>query len=115
MGRTLVVLLAFLAGGCGDDEGGTTPDAPPAVDARPDSAIGCAAPTGPGTEHSTAIAVDETWTEEDSPHIVTFDIAVTDATLTIEPCAVVRVKTGYGIVMNGTTGTGRLVAHGETV
>jgi len=71
----------------------------------------CPAPTGPGTKHAgNAIKADETWTAAGSPHVVTFGQQVTaGATLTIEPCAVVRVQAGYKLVFeNG----GKLVANG---
>lgn len=115
--RVLAPLVAFLAAGCGggsDDP--MEPDAPPsptfdaAVPAEP-----CAAPTGAGTEHAAYVTADETWTAAASPHIVTFDIAVQGATLTIEPCAVVRIRGGYHVSIGlGDTG-GSIVAHGEVV
>jgi hypothetical protein len=109
-----LALLAMLAGACGDDEGGTTPDArppdaPPAPDAAP-----CPTPTGSGMEHSSGILADETWSAADSPHIVTFDIAVQGSTLTIEPCSEVRIRGGFGLEVGGTTGSApaAIVAHG---
>ncbi len=99
----LVVLVA-----CGGDTVDHLPDAPPAP--------GCEAPTGPGTEHSSGIQADETWTLADSPHIVTFSLSI-GATLTIEPCAVVRIRKGFSISIGGTTGfpPAALVAHGESI
>lgn len=72
----------------------------------------CKPPTGAGTTHNGAknIATDETWTAEGSPHLVTFDQhIVSGATLTIEPCAVVRVVDARGFTFD--TGA-KLVAEG---
>lgn len=68
----------------------------------------CEDPTGPGVEHSDTITADETWRAADNPHIVTFGIEVAaGATLTVEPCAIVRVRAGYTIGVEG-----NLVAEG---
>lgn len=62
----------------------------------------CPATTGPGVEHKSTISSDETWKAEDGPHLVTFTINVaTGATLTIEPCAEVRIQNGYSITVEG--------------
>ncbi|HEX7602059.1 MAG TPA: hypothetical protein VF316_10655 [Polyangiaceae bacterium] len=64
----------------------------------------CAAPTGPGTKHGgDAVTTDTVWRAADGPHTVTFGFSVQKgATLTIEPCAEVRIQGGYGITVNGT-------------
>lgn len=68
----------------------------------------CAAPGAP-IEHSTRIEADETWGP--GLHDVTFDILVHNgATLTIEPCAVVRVAETYGLHVNG---GGQIIAKGN--
>lgn len=68
----------------------------------------CAKPTGSGTKHSGTITADETWKAADSPHILTFGVKVAKgATLTIEPCAEVRIQKTYSIVAEG-----NLVAEG---
>ena len=62
----------------------------------------CAPVTGEGTKHSRAAAADETWTAATSPHVV--DAALTIAagrTLTVEPCAVVRLKGAIGLLVEG--------------
>lgn len=79
--------------------------------------VACPEARGPGTMHEGVIDSDETWTATDSPHIVTFGVEIDGATLTIEPCAVVRVQEGHTISIGGTAGTAgaMLVAHGEIV
>ncbi|HSQ64272.1 MAG TPA: hypothetical protein VLM85_13690 [Polyangiaceae bacterium] len=99
---TLLLLLVAFAG-CSPSNPNTNTDA--GADAPVST---CAAPAGPGTQHKDAIAADETWKAADGPHIVTFDINVNaGATLTIEPCAEVRIQNGYSIVVEG-----NLVAEG---
>lgn len=96
---TFVACNPDTAPGGGDGDGGGGGSAP---------VNECKAPAGPGVEHSGTIAADETWRAEDGPHIVTFGIDVADgAKLTIEPCAQVRVRAGYSIVVEGS-----LVAEG---
>jgi hypothetical protein len=71
----------------------------------------CSIPTGPGTTHEGLVTADERWTAAASPHVVTFDMTVrSGATLTLEPCAVVRIKKGYAIVAEG-----HLVAAGSAL
>ena len=111
--------LAFLCAaplGCGDSESNT-----PAPDLLGPSVTiltggDCPAPTGAGTEHSGVISADETWTAAQSPHIVKFGVDVRGATLTLEPCAVVRVKTGYSITVGGSPGSpaAALIAAGSS-
>lgn len=89
------------------------PATTPAADVGVDSPVveECPSPTGAGTQHTgTTISADETWTAAGSPHVLTFDQQVTKgATLTIEPCAVVRVKGGYKLVVDSGA---KLVAAG---
>jgi hypothetical protein len=98
----------------GPDANGPDPasdgGAGPSADAGPD--VRCVAPSGAGTTHVGTIDADETWTAADSPHVVTGDIHVVGATLTIEPCAVVRLRKGLIIDVRG---DGELNAHGEYV
>lgn len=110
MKTSLFLMFAALFGCSDGNPGGMSPDAPAAT------APGCEAPTGPGTEHSGPISVNETWTAATSPHIVTFGISITNATLTIEPCAVVRIRKGFMITVGATSGaTAAIVAHGESI
>lgn len=114
MHRYAYAMWAVLAA-CGDD--GMVrplPDSPPPPDVM--VAPPCEPPTGPGTEHSGTISADQTWTAAASPHIVTFNLSVQNATLTIEPCAVVRIRKGFMITVGATSGaTAALVAHGESI
>lgn len=62
----------------------------------------CVKPTGPGTKHSNTIMADETWKASDGPHVVTFGFKVAKgATLTIEPCAEVRLQKSHSIIVEG--------------
>jgi hypothetical protein len=69
--------------------------------------VGCATPTGGPTQHQGGVA-NETWTAATSPHVVTSDLGVT-GTLTIEPCAEVRIAEKKTINVGA---TGKLVAEG---
>lgn len=61
----------------------------------------CAAPTGAGTTHS-KVEGDETWTAAASPHIVDAAATIEEGkTLTLEPCAVVQLKAGIGLLVKG--------------
>ncbi|MFN0246803.1 MAG: hypothetical protein ACKV2T_07825 [Kofleriaceae bacterium] len=106
-----VVTFALVVG-CGDDGMvNPLPDAPP-----PDADQSCPPVTGAGTEHQGTIGLDETWTAAASPHILTFNVSVQNATLTIEPCAVVRIRKGFTITIGANTGpSAALVAQGESV
>lgn len=110
--HTIGCRIAALAGAVwlfsGCSSGGTPP-----VDGGEES---CAAPSDAGTTHQDNITADETWTAAGSPHILTFGFDVRDATLTIEPCAIVRVKKGYTLGIGQTGGAGfpaaKLIARG---
>lgn len=68
-------------------------------------------PLGEGTAHPSGLeSDDEVWTAEGSPHVVSFAVRVgAGQRLTIEPCAVVQVRSGLSIeVADG----GELVAEG---
>jgi len=91
------------------DGGGVTPDGGGAP------AIDCPAPTAGPTKHQGDVQDGEVWTAAGSPHIVEFDVNVRDGkTLTIEPCAEVRIaadkhiNVAFPLVPN----TGTLIAEG---
>jgi hypothetical protein len=94
--------VTALATACGPVPGGGTPQDK------------CPVFAGPTTHHTT-ITADETWTAAASPHLVTFGIIIEKgATLTIEPCAEVRFKADYGLVVRGrlvSEGTGTKTIH----
>jgi hypothetical protein len=130
LSRSLPLLSLLLVGLAACDEpttgsGGPTP-APPTIDpggggGTPDEdgeplpvPSRCAEPTGAPTQHGKNIETDETWGA--GVHDVIFDIGIRkNATLTIEPCAVVRVVASRGFIM-GTVNAGdggKLVAKGK--
>lgn len=73
------------------------------ADPNPDAGVqSCAAPTRGPTMHGGYLAEDETWTADGSPHLTTGDLFVeADVTLTIEPCAEVRLRTGNFLTIHG--------------
>ncbi|MBL8915472.1 MAG: right-handed parallel beta-helix repeat-containing protein [Archangium sp.] len=82
----------------------------------PDAGPRCAAPTGAPVEHNgSRIVADETWAAS-SIHLVSGTIGIgTGATVTIEPCAQVRMKVDSSIIVSGvaTPNTGTLIAEGD--
>lgn len=93
MASTLVSLAALCH--CNPSEPTTTADAGPVHM--------CPVPSGAGTTHNgDAVTADTTWRAADGPHTVTFGFIIEKAaTLTIEPCAEVRIQGGYGITVRG--------------
>ncbi|MFZ6177911.1 hypothetical protein [Nannocystis pusilla] len=76
----------------------------------------CPAPTAGPTMHDGALGMNETWTADGSPHIVTRFVSIPDgATLTIEPCAEVRMQAEAALVFGHTSSTEvtTLKAEGE--
>ncbi|HSO37657.1 MAG TPA: hypothetical protein VLT33_34260, partial [Labilithrix sp.] len=73
----------------------------------------CPAASGAGTKHEGIITADETWKAADGPHDVTFGLDIR-ATVTIEPCALVRVAKGVRISVGSSTDVGSLVARGTS-
>lgn len=113
MSRPLLTVLlsgsVLIAAGCGDDDAPADQDAAPTADA-----VSPACPietTGP-TEHAGEISADETWTALDGPHVVTANLRVNGATLTIEPCVEVQVAADVSIAIGVADGPGTLVAEG---
>lgn len=97
-------------GGISFDGGSTvTPDGgggdPPVVST-------CAPPTGAPVVHNKTVEADETWGP--GYHDVTFDVSVRNATLTISPCAIVRVVRSRGMQIGFSSGvSGKIVAKGR--
>ncbi len=71
----------------------------------------CEVPTGAGTTHSGDIMGNERWTAADSPHVITGNVRIF-STVTLEPCALVRLGDSKGIQVGSTTQMGKLVAQG---
>ena len=117
--RSIIPVVAAMltgASACTDDaspvEAGT--GEPAGVDSGSGDAAApstCApvAATAEGTKHSGNLeTAQETWTAAGSPHVIDFSIAIREGeSLTIEPCAVVRIRKDMGILVQGT-----LVAEG---
>lgn len=71
----------------------------------------CPAPTGGPTLHANSVLADATWTANTSPHVLTGNVLVpAGVTLTVAPCAEVRVRPGFDLTVQGT-----LVARGTTL
>jgi hypothetical protein len=68
----------------------------------------CPTPAGGPTLHANSVLSNETWTANASPHILTNNVLVpAGITLTVAPCADVRVRPGFDLTVQGT-----LVARG---
>lgn len=94
----------------GGDGGVTTPGGNVTAD---DLALarGCPASSGPGTDHTSTITADETWSPSGNPHRVPNNLTI-EATLTLDPCTVVLVGKVATISVGNSPKTGRLVAKG---
>lgn len=119
IGRVLGVVGVVGVAACGggsDEPADATPDAPTVVDAGVDAEPACEPPTGEGTEHQGLVAADETWTAAGSPHVVVGNVSIRGATVTVERCAVVRVRKGYVVDIGQTIGgpPAAIVARGAT-
>ncbi|MFQ5494347.1 MAG: hypothetical protein ACE5EX_03105 [Phycisphaerae bacterium] len=92
---------------------GCPPDTPmPGGGVNPTCGVGT---LGPTTHTETEITADTTWTAATSPHIVTRNLTIRNgATLTVEPCAYVRVDPDVQITagLNSLDETGTLEAMG---
>src|SRR5688572_9870876 len=76
----------------------------------------CPAPRSGPTMHEDAIGMNEVWTADGSPHIVSRFVTIpAGSTLTIEPCAEVRMQAEAALVFGnpGATMASKLIAEGE--
>lgn len=73
---------------------------------------GCAPPTGPGTDVSSTIDADQTWTAEGSPYRIAATTYVT-ATVTLQACTVVQLAGDAGLEIGNDPAPGAVVARGE--
>jgi hypothetical protein len=109
--RSALVALLVLAAGCGSSSSSTTPPptTPPGTCPAANVASTCPAAAGAGTDHSGGISTNTTWTAAGSPHRVPFTFTIAEgATLTLEPCATVKLAAGSSIFV-----AGKLVAAGQ--
>ncbi|AUX24625.1 hypothetical protein SOCEGT47_051640 [Sorangium cellulosum] len=87
-------------GGAGDGGGGGGADGGGGAGGSAEPR--CGAPSGEPTIHEGDLSESETWTAAGSPHIVSFPVRLLDGvTLTIEPCAEVRLEEDTGIAVTG--------------
>jgi hypothetical protein len=101
-------VAALALGACGGAS--STPVAPGASCPGANTASTCPAATGPGTDHSGTINASTTWTAAGSPHRVASSFTIAEAaTLTLEPCATVKLASGASLFVNG-----KLVAAGTS-
>lgn len=108
------LLLGIWLIGCGDD----TPSPDAGVNPDAGASLECPPITGEGTSHQGTIDADETWTAAGSPHLITFNLSIQGATLTIEPCAEVRIGEGYHVTIGASTPgapAARIIARGERI
>jgi hypothetical protein len=79
--------------------------------------IACGDSNGVTVQHTNNITADETWAGAGTTHVVTTSISVlAPATLTIQKCAIVKLKAGVQLVVHGGTGAGQtatLIAAGD--
>lgn len=69
--------------------------------------VACGSPNGTVVQHANDVVTDETWAGAGTVHIVESTISVmAPATLTIQKCAIVRLKAGVQIVVHGGTTAG---------
>lgn len=97
-----VVVLA-----CSDSASKSAPAADagtPAADGGADTSVPstCPAVTGAGTKHDATPTADETWTAAASPHVIGAKLSIpAGRTITVEPCAIVQIKSASGMIVEG--------------
>lgn len=105
VGRLAVVALVVFASACGGGGGGGKTVRPP-----------CGQPSGQTVSHSGQVDADETWEGNGVTHLVPGGLRINaPATVTIEPCAIVSLGPGQGILVNGDPAgarTAKLLAAG---
>lgn len=81
--------------------------------------VQCGSENGTIVQHASNVSADETWAGAGTVHLITSTINVNaPATLTIQKCAIVKLKSGVQIVVSGdATGGGiaKLIAAGDDV
>jgi hypothetical protein len=79
--------------------------------------VACGSSNGVVVQHASNVTADETWAGAGTTHLVTATLSVmAPATLTIQKCAIVKLKAGVQIVVHGGTGAGQtatLIAAGD--
>lgn len=103
--RQLVFTFALVSLLACDDSTSPSPATPgPGTDAggTPSTPSTCPTVTGAGTTHAASPTADETWTAAASPHVITASQSIpAGVTVTIEPCAVVKIQPGLGVLVQG--------------
>ena len=88
-----------------------------AVTCAPPVTAACGTPNGTVVQHASNIVADETWAGAGTVHVVSSTISVmAPATLTIQKCALVKLKAGVQIIVHGGTTAGSiatLLADGD--
>lgn len=106
----LIAALSFITGcNCGPSQ---QPDG--GSDAGPDAGLGCPQLNGLEQVHGNDVGVDETWAGDGTVHRITFGLTIRPGTtLTLAPCAVVRINPGLIVTVSGTpTQPSKLVSLG---
>ncbi len=105
-------VLASLAAACGGRAAPSGTDAGRRTLAD-DLALarGCPASSGPGTDHTSTVTADETWSPSGNPHRVPSNLGI-EATLTLDPCTVVLLGKQVTITVGNSAKAGRIVAKG---
>lgn len=108
----MLVLLVALTSCSEDPDAKETPVAEVGPDVVDDTATaGCPKEVGAPIEHSGNIETSATWAA--GVHVIKFTVGIRkNATLTLDPCAVVRVMPNYGFAVGTSNEGGTLIANG---
>jgi hypothetical protein len=94
------------------DDGGTDNQNIGCCSVMPPPPNVCPQPTSPAVQHAASVSADETWAA--GLHDITGDFAIQKgATLTIQPCAVVRIAADHRFEVGDSTVGGKLIAKGR--